>query len=71
MKEEKSQRDTVTLCRVQVRALLACSPRDIKSMLAMILEYGINGKPVDCPKHLVPTWTLFKDYLGKEKKGDM
>ena len=57
---EDTQRDSVVMYRNQIEALLACSPRDVKLILAMMRDYGMNGSEVDVPEHLVPLWIMFK-----------
>ena len=59
-----SEKDSVIIYRVQIEALLACSSlKDVKAILAMILERGINGNEVDCPEHLRMTWVMFQQML--------
>jgi hypothetical protein len=60
MMTEDTQRDSVVMYRNQIEALLACSPRDVKLILAMMRDYGMNGSEVDVPEHLVPLWIMFK-----------
>ena len=60
MSEDTQQRDSVVMYRNQVEALLACSPRDVKLILAMMRDYGMNGIEVDVPEHLQPLWIMFK-----------
>jgi hypothetical protein len=57
---EDTQRDSVVMYRNQIEALLACSPRDVKLILAMMRDYGMNGSEVDVPEHLQPLWIMFK-----------
>ena len=57
---EDTQRDSVVMYRNQVEALLACSSRDVKLILAMMRDYGMNGSEVDVPEHLAPLWIMFK-----------
>ena len=57
---EDAQRDSVVMYRNQIEALLACSPRDVKLILAMMRDYGMNGNAVDVPEHLYPLWIMFK-----------
>ena len=64
MMVEKTQKDTVVMYRVQIEALLDCSSlKDVKTILAMILEYGMNGEDVDCPEHLKMIWRVFKSMI--------
>jgi hypothetical protein len=72
MAAEKTQRDTVVMYRVQIEALLDCSSlKDVKSILAMILEYGMNGEDVECPEHLRMIWRVFKSMIdGNNAKWD-
>ena len=59
-----NEKDSVIIYRVQIEALLACSSlKDVKAILAMILERGINGNEVDCPEHLRMTWVMFQQML--------
>jgi hypothetical protein len=59
-----SEKDSVIIYRVQIEALLACSSlKDVKAILAMILDRGINGNEVDCPEHLRMTWVMFQQML--------
>lgn len=59
-----NEKDSVIIYRVQVEALLACSSlKDVKTILAMIIERGINGNEVDCPEHLRMTWVMFQQML--------
>ena len=72
MSAEKTQRDTVVMYRVQIEALLDCSSlKDVKTILAMILEYGMNGEDVECPDHLRMIWRVFKSMIdGNNAKWD-
>ena len=72
MAAEKTQRDTVVMYRVQIEALLDCSSlKDVKTILAMILEYGMNGEDVECPEHLRMIWRVFKSMIdGNNAKWD-
>lgn len=66
MMVEKTQKDTVVMYRVLIEALLACSSlKDVKAILAMIIEHSVNGKSVECPEHLKPLWCMFKHELDK------
>lgn len=59
-----NEKDSVIIYRVQIEALLACSSlKDVKTILAMIVERGINGNEVDCPEHLRMTWVMFQQML--------
>ena len=61
-----NEKDSVIIYRVQIEALLACSSlKDVKSILAMILERGVNGNEVDCPEHLRMVWTMFQRMLDE------
>lgn len=67
MAEQKTtRRDTVVMYRVQIEALLDCSSlKDVKTILAMILEYGMNGDAVECPEHLRMVWRIFKSMIDE------
>lgn len=68
MTEDAQQRASVVMYRNQIEALLACSPRDVKLILAMMRDYGMNGSEVDVPEHLQPLWIMFKFSIDENNR---
>lgn len=72
MFRNQQNKDSVVMPCVLIEALLGCSSmKDVKLILAMVIEYGVNGKNVDCPEHLQPLWVMFKHELDKANVGGM
>lgn len=66
MFKTQQAKSSVVIPRVLIEALLACSSlKDVKAILAMIIEHSVNGKSVECPEHLQPLWCMFKHELDK------
>lgn len=72
MFRNQQPKNAVVMPCVLIEALLACSSmKDVKLILAMVIEYGVNGKNVECPEHLQPLWVMFKHELDKANVGGM
>lgn len=59
------KRDSIVMFRSQIEAIMMLtSIKDVRAVLALIVEYGMNGKyDVDVPEHLQFGWTLIKNQI--------